>query len=62
LSAKRHANADLARALADRITHHAVNSHCRKHQRYTGEYGQQHHVETARRKRAGKNLVHRADV
>ena len=60
MRADRHADADLARALRDRIRHHAVESDRRQDHREAGEDREQQHGELPLRERARDHVIHRA--
>ena len=57
--ADRHAHADLARALADRVTHHAEHANRGQHQCRDGEDRQQPRHRSRRRHRRVDDLLHR---
>jgi len=56
------ANADLKRALCNRVGDHGVNARQRKHERDDSECGQQHGREPPWRHRLGNELRHRFHV
>ena len=62
LRAERHANADLARALRDRVTQHAVGSDRRQEQRDAGENSGEQRGRATRDQAVRDARVHRADV
>ena len=62
LRSQRHADTDLAGAPADRISHHAIESHDGEHDRQPGESPQQNHGEALLRKLAEHQLAHGMDL
>ena len=59
LRAQGHTNTDLLRSPADRVTHHAIESDCREHERDAREDPEQDHVEAARSDRRAEQLLQR---
>ena len=62
LGSKRHANADLAPPLRDRVTQHAIGPNCRQQQCDTGKNPGQHRWRTARDQGVVNPRLHRADI
>ena len=62
LRAKRHANANLAGALRDRVTEHAVGADGGEKQRDPGENSSQQRGRTTRDETLGDERVHRANI
>src|SRR6185436_18022737 len=61
MSAQRHPNSNLVRALSDRVTHHAVDPDRCQRQGYRGKDPKQRHVESLLAKRFRHHVAHAVD-